>query len=192
MLCRVLKTHQTLRRTLQLPSSGLMSVGFECPYIKRFYHLLSYKHGLEIHFYVTISWWTFRKLGLVLSSGDWFLSHAHSQWQKYCDVGYRHFVAFTRFNATYSYTRPGWLSRYSDWLRARRPRGRSSSTGRGNIFVVSTSPISILGPFSLLSNGYRGVKRPVCEADHSLPTVPRSRICRFIHILPHTYSRRSA
>jgi hypothetical protein len=37
-----------------------------------------------------------------------------------------------------------------------------------------------------------GVKRSVREADHSPPTVPRSRTCRFIHPLPHTYSWRSA
>jgi hypothetical protein len=37
------------------------------------------------------------------------------------------------------YQEPGWLSRYSDWLRAGRQRGRSSSPGRGEIFLSSTA-----------------------------------------------------
>jgi hypothetical protein len=37
-------------------------------------------------------------------------------------------------------------SRDSDWLRAGRPRGRSSSPGRGKIFLLSTSSRPALGP----------------------------------------------
>jgi hypothetical protein len=37
-------------------------------------------------------------------------------------------------------------SRHSDWLRAGRPRGRSSSLGRCKIFLLSTSPRPVLGP----------------------------------------------
>jgi hypothetical protein len=60
---------------------------------------------------------------------------------------------------------PGKRSRYSDCLRAGRPKGRSSSPGG----------IKNFRPPSLISNGYRGlfspeVKRPGREADLSLPT----------------------
>jgi hypothetical protein len=34
---------------------------------------------------------------------------------------------------------PGYCNRYSDWLRAGRPRGRSSSPGRVNNFLFSVS-----------------------------------------------------
>jgi hypothetical protein len=40
---------------------------------------------------------------------------------------------------------PGQLSRYRGWLRAGRPRGRSSCPGRGKIFLLSTSFRPILG-----------------------------------------------
>jgi hypothetical protein len=40
----------------------------------------------------------------------------------------------------------GWLSRYSDWLRAGRPRGRSSSPGGVKNFLFSTSPHRFSGP----------------------------------------------
>jgi hypothetical protein len=66
---------------------------------------------------------------------------------------------------------PWYLSRYSDWLRARRLRGRSSSPGRVKKF---TSPYPALGPTRppiqwvprALSPG---VKRPGHEAYHSFP-----------------------
>jgi hypothetical protein len=47
-------------------------------------------------------------------------------------------------------------SRYSDWLRAGRPRVRSSSSGRVKIFLLSTASRRLWGPPSFLSNGYRG------------------------------------
>jgi hypothetical protein len=40
---------------------------------------------------------------------------------------------------------PGWRSRYSDWLRAGRPRGRSSSPGSGKNFHFSTFSKPALG-----------------------------------------------
>jgi hypothetical protein len=65
----------------------------------------------------------------------------------------------------------GW-SRDSDWLRAGRPRGRSSCPGRCKIFLLSTLSRSILWPTQppiqcvpeALSPG---VKQPRREADHS-------------------------
>jgi hypothetical protein len=63
----------------------------------------------------------------------------------------------------------------SDRLRAGRPRGRSSSPGRGKIFLLSTSSRPVLGPtqppIQLVPGALSpGVKRPGCEADHSPPT----------------------
>jgi hypothetical protein len=52
---------------------------------------------------------------------------------------------------------PGLRSWYSDWLRAGRTRGRSSSPSRVKNFLVSTSPRPALGPPNLLSNWYRGL-----------------------------------
>jgi hypothetical protein len=66
---------------------------------------------------------------------------------------------------------PGYRSRYSDCLRAGRSRGRSSSPGRVRIFSSPYRPDRLLGPPSLLTNGYRGlfpgVKGQGHEADHS-------------------------
>jgi hypothetical protein len=87
-------------------------------------------------------------------------------------------------------------SRYSDWLRAGRPRGRSSSPGRGKIFLFSTLSRPVLGPTQpliqwVLGALSPGVKRPGCEANHS-PLMPKSRKRGSIHPLPHTPSWRSA
>jgi hypothetical protein len=79
------------------------------------------------------------------------------------------------------------LSRYSDWLRAGRPRGRSSSPGRVNNFLLSTSSRPALGPTQPPIQGVPGslspeVKRPGHEADHSPPTsaeVEKTWICTF-------------
>jgi hypothetical protein len=66
-------------------------------------------------------------------------------------------------------------SRYRDWLRAGRPRGRSSSPGRVKNFRFSMSSRPALGstqphlqrvPGALSP----GIKRPEREADHSPPT----------------------
>jgi hypothetical protein len=71
--------------------------------------------------------------------------------------------------------KPGYLSRYSDWLRDGRPRGRSSSRGRVENFLFSTLSRPTLGPTQpptqwvpgLLSSG---VKRKGRETDHSPQT----------------------
>jgi hypothetical protein len=68
----------------------------------------------------------------------------------------------------------GWRGRYSDWLRAGRPRGLSSSPGRVKNFHFSKSSGSGVHPTSYLI-GTRGsfpggVKRPGHEADPSPPT----------------------
>jgi hypothetical protein len=51
---------------------------------------------------------------------------------------------------------PGWRSRYSDWIQAGRPRGRSSSPARMKNFLFTT-PKPALGPTQPLSYGYRGL-----------------------------------
>jgi hypothetical protein len=38
------------------------------------------------------------------------------------------------------------LCRYSAWLRAGRPKGRSSSPSRGKVFFLSTTSRPVLGP----------------------------------------------
>jgi hypothetical protein len=43
------------------------------------------------------------------------------------------------------FVEPEWRSRYSDWLRAGRPRGRSSSPGRTKNFLFSKSSRPALG-----------------------------------------------
>jgi hypothetical protein len=48
-------------------------------------------------------------------------------------------------------------SRYSDWLRAGRPRGRGSSPGKVKNVYFSISSRPFWGPPSLLSNGYQGL-----------------------------------
>jgi hypothetical protein len=68
------------------------------------------------------------------------------------------------------------LSRYSDWLRAGRPRDQSSSPAKDKIFLLSTSSGPILGhtqpPIQWVPRPLSpGVKRPGREADHSPPTI---------------------
>jgi hypothetical protein len=82
------------------------------------------------------------------------------------------------------------------WLWSGRPRGQSSSPGRVNNCLFSTSSIPILGPIQspiqwLPGALSLGVKRPVHEADH-LRLMPTSRKYVFIHPLPSTPSGRSA
>jgi hypothetical protein len=66
-------------------------------------------------------------------------------------------------------------SRYSDWLRAGRPRGLSSRASRGKAFILSTSSRPALGitqlPIQWAAEALSpGVKRPGCEADQSPTT----------------------
>jgi hypothetical protein len=72
----------------------------------------------------------------------------------------------------FHYHKPGYRSRYSDWLRAGRPRGWSSSPGRGKNFLLSTASRPALGPTHpsiqwVPGAVSLGVKRPGREADHS-------------------------
>jgi hypothetical protein len=89
------------------------------------------------------------------------------------------------------------LSRYSDWLRAGRRRGRSSRSDRVKNFLFSMSSRPAVGftqppiqcvPWVLSWK----VKWSGREADDSPPTVPRSRKYGSIHPLPHTPSWLSA
>jgi hypothetical protein len=59
-------------------------------------------------------------------------------------------------------------SRYGDWLRAGRPRGQSSSPGRGNIFLISSSRPVLVATQPPIQ--YVQARWPGREADHSLPT----------------------
>jgi hypothetical protein len=66
-------------------------------------------------------------------------------------------------------------SQYSDWLRAGRPRGRSSIPGRVKNFLISVSPrpalVSIQTPFKMVRGTLApGVKRPGREADLPPPS----------------------
>jgi hypothetical protein len=69
----------------------------------------------------------------------------------------------------------GERSRYSNWLRAERPRVWSSSTGRIKNFLFSVVSRSVLGPTQSPSQWipgafYPGTKRSGREADHSPQT----------------------
>jgi hypothetical protein len=82
-------------------------------------------------------------------------------------------------------------SRYSDRLRAGRPRGRSSSPGRIKLFLLSTSYRLVLEPThppiqwgqGALSSG---LKRPGREADHSSPTSAEIKNMWIYNPLSHT------
>jgi hypothetical protein len=70
---------------------------------------------------------------------------------------------------------PRQLSRYSDWLRAGRPRCRSSSPRKVKNFLFSTSSRPTVGPTQphiqwVPGPLSPGVKRQGREADHSPPT----------------------
>jgi hypothetical protein len=76
---------------------------------------------------------------------------------------------------SFSHYEPGWSSPYNAWLRAGWPRGRSSSSGRRTIFLLSTSSRPVSGPTQPPIQWVLGalspwVKRPRREADHSPPT----------------------
>jgi hypothetical protein len=62
---------------------------------------------------------------------------------------------------------------YSDWLRAGRQRGRTSSLGRVKNFLHLVRTGSKVHPVSYpmcTGGSFPGVKRPGCEADHSPST----------------------
>jgi hypothetical protein len=63
----------------------------------------------------------------------------------------------------------GERSQYSDWLRAGRPTGRSSSPGRGDIFLFSTSSRPVLGFIQSPIQWVPRVLSPGREAHHSPP-----------------------
>jgi hypothetical protein len=86
-----------------------------------------------------------------------------------------------------------WRSRYSDWIRAGRPRGQSSSPGRGKNFLFSTSFRPVLGPTQppiqwvpwALSPW---VKRYGREADHSPPaSAAVKKILNYTSIPPYAF-----
>jgi hypothetical protein len=68
-------------------------------------------------------------------------------------------------------------SRNSDWLRAGRPRGRSSSPGRVKNCPFSSSSRPALGPTQPPIRWVPGVNRPRREADHSPPTSAQVTLC---------------
>jgi hypothetical protein len=92
---------------------------------------------------------------------------------------------------------PGYLSLYSDWLWAGRPRSLSSSPGRIKNFLFSTSCIPALGSTQHLIQWVQGApspgaKWPGSEADNSPPTsVEVKKICIYTST-PHTPSWHSA
>jgi hypothetical protein len=63
-------------------------------------------------------------------------------------------------------TNTGQFSRYSDWLRAGRPRDWISSPWRGRIFLHVIQTLFVGHPASY-TMGTGGVNWPVREADHS-------------------------
>jgi hypothetical protein len=65
---------------------------------------------------------------------------------------------------------PGWRSRYSDWLRAGRPRGRSSSQEFSDLHFVQTgSGVHQISYLTSTGAPSPGLKRPGREDDHSPP-----------------------
>jgi hypothetical protein len=82
-------------------------------------------------------------------------------------------------------------SRYSDWLRAGRPRCRSSSPGRVKNFHFSMSSRPALGSTKPPIQWVRGtlsseIKRSGREADHSPPTSAEVKNTRIYTSTPHT------
>jgi hypothetical protein len=70
---------------------------------------------------------------------------------------------------------PGYRSRYSDWLRAGRSRGRGLCPGKVKNFLFSTSSRPALGstqpPIQWVRGALSpGIERSGCEADNSSPT----------------------
>jgi hypothetical protein len=65
---------------------------------------------------------------------------------KKCKVSTSRFLATDSNTRTITVSEPGYRSRYSDWLRDGRPRGRSSSPGGSKNFYFSMSSRLALGP----------------------------------------------
>jgi hypothetical protein len=64
----------------------------------------------------------------------------------------------TNYEGThYNIQEPGYLSLYSDWVRAGLPKGQSSSPGKVKIFSSPRRPERLWGPPNLLAIGYRGL-----------------------------------
>jgi hypothetical protein len=86
-------------------------------------------------------------------------------------------------------------SRYRDWLRTGRPRGRSSSLGRGKNFLFSMSSRPVLRPTQLPIQWvpgalYPAIKRPERETDHSPQTSVEVKKTWIYRSTPHTPSWR--
>jgi hypothetical protein len=94
---------------------------------------------------------------------------------KYLKLGYDSFIAHSvQYSViTEAAVRPGQLSRYSDWLRAGRPRFGVQIPVESRIFSIPRFPDHILDPPSHLSNGHRGVRRPERVLTTYLQLVPR-------------------
>jgi hypothetical protein len=102
-------------------------------------------------------------------------------------------IRFEIRNRTFLSTTALVWSRYSDWLRAGRPRGRSSSRDMvknfSRIFTSSCRPYRLWGhPASHLMRAGGKVSGPW---SWPLKLVPRSRKCESIHPLPPTPSWRN-
>jgi hypothetical protein len=83
---------------------------------------------------------------------------------------------------------PGYRSRCIVWLRARRPRGRSSSPGGVKNFPFSTSSRPALGPTQPPIQRLPGVKRPGREADQSPPSAGEVKNEGAIRSFPYAFS----
>jgi hypothetical protein len=100
--------------------------------------------------------------------------------------------------ATFARSPPsGCRSRYSDWLRPGRPRGRSSSPDRVKNFLFSTSsrPGSGVHPTSYpmgTGSSFQDVKRQGREADRSPPVSAEVKKMWIYTSTPHTPSWHSA
>jgi hypothetical protein len=72
---------------------------------------------------------------------------------------------------------PGWLSRYSDWLRAGRS-GDQIPVGARFFAPVQTGPGAHPTSCTIVTGSFSGVKWPGRGADHKPLLAPRSRECR--------------
>jgi hypothetical protein len=79
----------------------------------------------------------------------------------------------SQINPVHTLTEPEYRSRYSDWLRAGQPRGRSLIPSRGKISLlifVQTSSRAHAASYKMETVHYfPGLERPGCVAEHSPP-----------------------